>query len=195
MRSGLAAACGVAFALVTAGPAFAQVLEDPPATLKAGDYECATRGGRVLPERGFTIVDDSHYITPTSQGLYEIKGVRVFFDLGDLDGKQIRILPKGKLKYSERIMCTFAGDAHDFIPETPQPSDGTPPASPPEGQPTADPQAQPNSQPALPAGTAPPADAATPPPAKPADQPAAKVIKIDPAQPADDPHLVKVPPS
>lgn len=149
----------------------------------------------MLPERGFTIVDDSHYITPTSQGLYEIKGVRVFFDLGDLDGKQIRILPKGKLKYSERIMCTFAGDAHDFIPETPQPSDGTPPASPPEGQPTADPQAQPN-HPALPAGTAPPADAATPPPAKPADRPGRQGHQDRPGPPtSSDPHLVKVPPS
>ncbi len=188
MRSGLAAACGVAFALVTAGPVEAQVLEGPPATLKAGDYECATRGGRVLPERGFTIVDDTHYITPTSQGLYEIKGERVFFDLGDLDGKQVRILPKGRLKYSERIMCTFAGDGHEFIPETPQPSDDAPAAAPQEGQPSTDPQAQPN-------GQAAPADGSAPAAPPPAAQPPAKVIKIDPSKPADDPHLVKVPPS
>ena len=183
MRSGLAAAaCGVAFALVTAGRVQAQVLGDPPATLKAGDYECATRGGRVLPERGFTIVDGTRYITPTSQGLYEIKGERVFFDLGDLDGKQVRILPKGRLKYSERIMCTFAGEGHEFIPETPQPSDGAPAAAPQEGQPSTDPQAQPSGQPAPAAPLA-------------AEQPPAKVIKIDPSKPADDPHLVKVPPS
>jgi len=194
MKSGLAVFCGVASALLMGGSVLAQVLEGPSSTLKAGDYECSTRGGRPLPERGFTIVDGTHYVTPTSQGLYEIKGTRVFFDLGDLDGKQIRILPKGKLKYSERIMCAFAGDAHEFIPETPQPSDDTQP-NPQEGQPPVDPQAQP---PAQPNGQAAPADGTAPaaaPASPPAGPPPAKVIKIDPAQPANDPHLVKVPPS
>lgn len=173
---------GLAVLLLPGSSAAADMFDTPDGTLRHGDYNCTTRNGRVLDGRGFTIIDDFHYAAEKGPGgSYEIKGPKVYFRLGELDGKQVRILSSGRIKYSDDIFCVFAGNPDEMIPETPQPDDKTPPAAPPapdDGNATTTPPAAP------PAGTAP----AEPPP----EPPPPKVIKVDPNKP--DPRLQSVPP-
>jgi len=157
---------------------------DPPAELKAGNYDCTTRNGRVLEGRGFTILDARHYVTEEGPGgVYSIDGQRVFFELGELDGKQIRILSTGRLKYSSDIFCIYSSTQDEFIPETSQPVDQPPAAAAPAD----------GTAPAAPAPADPNAPPATAAPETPAAQPVPpKVIKVEPGP--SDPRVKPVTP-
>lgn len=186
------APCGLALVMLLSGTASADLLDpDPPGTLRTGNYDCTTRNGRVLEGRGFTILDAHSYAAGNgSGGNYEIKGERVYFDLGKLDGKQVRILSSGRLKYSSDIFCIYSSSQDEFIPETAQPDVPPGSAQPSEADPNtaAPPAADPNTAPALqpaPAGLA-PAEA------KPAEPVPPKLIKVDPNK--ADPRLQPVDP-
>jgi hypothetical protein len=169
-----------------AGSASAEDWQEPPANLRHGDYNCTTRNGRVLEGRGFTIIDDRHYAKGDSPGgTYLIQGDRVYFDLGELDGKQVRILSTGRIKYSSDIFCVFAGGPDEMIPEGPQSGTAAPAdqALPADAGGSANPTPPPGA--AAPAGP-PPASAPQPEPVPP------KVIKVDPNQ--ADPRLQPVAP-